>query len=79
MGSMSISKTNSVFQQTYQRKIDQGQPKKKARTAVVRQLIQVAYGVHKSGLAYDERIHRLRAAKKVDEPEGTPTVADLAN
>lgn len=79
MGSMSINKTNSVFQQTYQRKIDQGQPKKKARTAVVRQIIQVAYGVHKSGQYYDENIHRLRANKRVDELESSPTVTALAN
>lgn len=74
MGTMSISKTNSVFQQTYQRKVDQGQPKKMARTAVVRQLIQVAFGVHQSGLPYDEQTHRQRALKEVGELEGSPTV-----
>lgn len=75
MGTLSLGKTNSVFRQTYQRKIEQGYPKKSARIAVVRQLLQVAYGVHKSGLLYDENAHRSRLQQEVGEPESSPTVA----
>jgi len=66
-GAMSVKRSQSVFQETYWRAINNGKEKKQAHTAVVRQLLQVAYGVHKSGEPYDENIHRQRATKGVGE------------
>lgn len=77
-GALSVKRSQSVFQQTYWRSINNGKEKKQAHTAVVRQLLQVAYGVHKSGIPYNEDIHRLRLRKSVDELKGSSTVASLA-
>lgn len=78
-GTLNMTRTTSVFQQTYQRSIDKGMAPKQARTAVVRQLLRVAFGVYKSGVAYDEQIHRLRTDKKIGEPKSSPTVTHLEN
>lgn len=76
-GAMAVKRSSSVFQETYQRAIQNGKEKKQAHTAVVRQLLHVAYGVHKSGLPYDESVHRLRTSIRVGELEGSPTVASV--
>lgn len=77
MGAMGVKRTQSVFQETYLRAVGKGQAKKQAFTAVVRQLIRVAYGVHKSGQPYEENTHRLRTPKGVGEFENSPTVTHL--
>ena len=72
-----VGKGHNVFGQTYRSALARGLTKKQARTAVVRQVLRVAYGVHKSGQPYDEAIHRGRTQNRVGEHEGSPTVTDL--
>ncbi|WP_273444860.1 IS110 family transposase [Neolewinella agarilytica] len=75
----SISRGKSVFAKTYTKAIEKGMEKKQARTAVIRQLLRVAFGVVKSGQPYQAEIHRSRTTKKIGELEGSPTVTGLAS
>ena len=70
----------SVFRQTYQRQLAKHGIKKKALMAVQRQLLLVAFGVHRSGQNYVQDRHELRQAKnEVGEHHGSPTVAHSAD
>lgn len=79
MAAVGVNRKDSVFQETYQRHLLKHGVKKKAIIAVVRQLLKVAFGVHQSGQPYNENIHRLRVQKKIDEHNGSPMVANLAD
>ena len=79
MAAVGVNTKASVFQDTYQRHLLKHGVKKKALTAVVRQLLNVAFGIHQSGKPYDEQVHRLRVQNKIDEHNGSPMVASLAN
>jgi transposase len=76
-GLIAISQSNDVFAETYFAAIERGMVPKQARTAVVRQVLRVAFGVAKSGKPYSEAVHRNRTMKRVGEPEDSPTVTDL--
>lgn len=76
-GLNAIVRTSSVFADTYKAALERGMEPKQARTAVVRQIIRVAFSVLKSGQPYSEEFHRNRASKKVGELDGSPTVTDL--
>lgn len=78
-GLASVGRGKSPFTKTYQQAIERGMEKKQARTAVVRQLLRVAFGVHKSGKAYCSEIHLSRTKKKIDEPESSPIVTHSVN
>jgi len=75
-GLNAIMRTQSVFVDTYTAALERGMHPKQARTAVVRQLLRVAFGVVKSGRPYCEANHRNRSAKEVGEHSGSPTVTD---
>lgn len=72
-----VATANNVFGETYRTAIGKGAEKKQARTAALRQLLKVAFGVHKSGKPYCEAVHRNRIPKRVGELEGSPTVTAL--
>lgn len=78
-GLASVGASNSVFGDTYRAALERGLVNKQARTAVVRQLLRVAFGVHKSGVPYSDETHRNRGQKKIGELEGSPTVTDLVS
>jgi transposase len=59
-----VANGSGVFTNTYLAALGRGLEKKQARTAVVRQLLKVAFGVHKSGLPYNEEVHLNRAKKE---------------
>lgn len=73
----SVSRGSGIFSKTYNAALERGLEKKQARTAVVRQILRVAFGVFNSGEFYSEDIHRSRSLKGVGELEGSPTVTDL--
>lgn len=75
----SIARGKSVFAKTYENAIEKGMEKKQARTAVIRQLLRVAFGVFKSGQPYQAEIHQSRKTKKIGELESSPTVTGLVS
>lgn len=75
-GLAAVGNHDSVFGETYRRAIDKGMAKKQARTATVRQVLKVAFGVVKSGQPYCEDTHRNRAGQKVIEVQNSATVTE---
>ena len=73
MGAINAISHESIFHETYLRHLEKHGVKTKAITAVVRQLLKVAYGVYKSRQRYDQNIH----LKRVGEHKDSPTVARL--
>lgn len=78
-GLNAISRGSGVFVETFRAAISRGMEPKQARTAVVRQVLRVAFAVLKSGQSYAESVHRNRASKKIGELESSPTVTHLAS
>lgn len=77
MGAVGAVGRTSIFQETYERHFQKHGNKSKAVTAVMRQLLKVAYGVFKSRQPYDENVHALRTQKGVGELKNSPTVTHL--
>lgn len=75
MGALSATNMDTVFSNTYVRHLEKSGITKKAQSAVIRQLLKVAYGVFKSRQEYCAKEHQLRVKKGVDELNSSPTVA----
>jgi transposase len=74
MGAIGAAGKETVFSHTYHRHLEKHGVPGKAVTAALRQIIKVAYGVHKSRQPYDEKIHLQRVKIEVGELKSPPTV-----